>query len=334
MQGRMSTRTIFVLSPVAVILSLFLSIRSGSTPISYGDIMGAFLSYDSENMTHTIIMTSRLPRAIGAMVVGALLAMSGAIMQGMTRNYLASPSIMGVSDGAGFVITLAVIFLPSMSSLQMMVFSLVGSALGVGIVFGIASLIRNGLSPVKLAIIGTIIGTFFSSVSAALATYFQVSQTMSFWYNARIHQMNTDLLVFSLPFAGIGLLLALLLANSISVLSLGEETSAGLGQRKGMVKMFTILSVVMMTGISVALVGKVGFVGLIIPHITRFLIGGQYRSIIPCAGIIGGVFLTLSDSLSVYINYPYETPIGVVTAMIGVPFFLYLIKTKGGTSHA
>ncbi|MCP3738157.1 FecCD family ABC transporter permease [Rossellomorea sp. BNER] len=326
-------RIILWLSPIGVVLALFLSIRSGSTNISTGEIINTIMSFNPENITHNIIVTSRIPRAIGTMLIGALLAMSGALMQGMTRNYLASPSIMGVSDGAGFVIILSIIFFPSMSSLQMMILSLAGSAIGVGIVFGIASLVRNGLSPVKLAIIGTIIGTFLSSLSAALASYFQVSQTMSFWFNARIHQINPELLYFTLPFALAGILLAIILSNSISILSLGEETSASLGQRKGVVKAFTMLAVVTMTGISVALIGKVGFVGLIIPHITRLLVGINYKWVIPCAGVIGGIFLTLSDCLSLYMNYPFETPVGVVTSIIGVPFFLYLIKTKGGAHH-
>ncbi|MCR6109164.1 iron ABC transporter permease [Bacillus sp. A301a_S52] len=324
---------ILLSSPITIILVMFLSILSGSTVIHPIDVIEAFLLFDSDNVTHTIIMTSRMPRAVGAMLIGALLAMSGALMQGMTRNYLASPSIMGVSDGAAFAITLSVIFLPALTSLQMVMLSLVGSAIGTGVVFGIASLVRNGLSPVKMAIIGTIIGTFFSSVSAALATYFQVSQTMSFWYNARIHQMSPELLWFTIPFAVAGILLALALANSVTILSLGDETAVGLGQRKGLIKALTMLSVVIMTGISVALIGKVGFVGLIIPHITRFFTGTDYRWVIPCSAVIGGIFLTLSDSLSLYINYPFETPIGVVTAMIGVPFFLYLIKTRGVGSH-
>lgn len=322
-------KMIVYFTPIAIMLVLFLSIRSGSTSISTREIIGAFIAFDSNNITHHVVISSRLPRAVGAMMIGALLAMSGALMQGMTRNYLASPSIMSVSDGAGFVITLSFIFFSGMSSLQMVAASLIGSALGIGAVFGIASLIKDGLSPVKLAIIGTIIGTFLSSLSAALASYYQVSQTMSFWYNARIHQLNPELLVFSLPIAIIGVLLAISLANSISILALGEETSASLGQRKGIVKTLTMLAVMVMTGISVALVGKVGFVGLLVPHITRMLVGVEYKYVIPYAGIIGGIFLTLCDSLSLYINYPFETPIGVVTSILGAPFFLYLIKKKG-----
>jgi len=324
---------ILICSPIAILLAIFLSVRSGSTNIQTGQIMSAITDYDSNNITDHIIWTSRLPRALSSLLVGALLAMSGAIMQGMTRNYLASPSILGVADGAGFVITLAFVFLPSMTSLKMLVLSFAGAALGAAIVFGIASLVENGLSPVKLAIIGTIIGNFFSSLSAIIASYFQVSQSMSFWYNARLNQVNNDVLLCSLPFVAVGIMLSLILSNSISILSLGKETSIGLGQRPFLVKVLALFSVMLMTGISVSLVGKIGFIGLIVPHITRFFVGNNYKWVIPCSGIIGGIFLTICDVISFYINYPFETPIGVVTSIIGVPFFLYLIKKKGAKGH-
>ncbi|QBZ26729.1 Fe-bacillibactin uptake system FeuB [Bacillus cereus] len=255
-------------------------------------------------------------------------------MQGMTRNYLASPSIMGVTDGAAFVITLSMIFLPGMSSIGMVACSMIGSALGAGIVFGFGSLLQNGLSPVRLAIIGTVIGTFLSSVSAAMASYFQISQNVSFWFNAKLDQVDPNIIKITIPFGIIGIILALLISKSITILSLGEEVSINLGQRTKLVKAMAILSVIFLTGTAVALVGKVGFVGLIIPHITRFIIGVDYKWILPCAGVIGGVFLALCDVLSRFINYPFETPIGVVTSLIGIPFFLYLIRTRGGERHA
>lgn len=251
-------------------------------------------------------------------------------MQGMTRNYLASPSIMGVTDGSAFVITLCMVFAPGMSSFHMILFSMLGSALGAGIVFGFGSLLHNGLSPVRLAIIGTVIGTFLSSISAAIASYFQISQSVSFWYNARLHQINPDILKISIPIGAIGIILALVISKSITILSLGDEVSINLGQRTKLVKIVSLLSVVCLTGIAVALVGKIGFIGLIIPHITRFLIGIDYKWIVPCAGVIGGIFLALCDVISRFVNYPFETPIGVVTSLIGIPFFLYLIRRKGG----
>ncbi|CAM4015006.1 ferrichrome ABC transporter permease [Bacillus manliponensis] len=325
---------ILCVSPVVIVLTIVASILYGAKQIDVMTVWNAFFHFDKGNVDHNIIMTSRLPRVVGALLVGAFLAISGALMQGMTRNYLASPSIMGVTDGSAFVITLCMVLAPGMSSVNLIVCSIIGSALGAGIVFGFGALLKNGLSPVRLAIIGTVIGTFLSSVSAAIASYFQVSQNISFWYNARLHQIDPNLLKLAIPFGIVGMILALFLSKSITILSLGDEVSVGLGQRTKLVKLLSIFTVVCLTGTAVALVGKIGFVGLIIPHITRFIIGSDYRWVIPCAGVIGGVFLALCDVVSRFVNYPFETPIGVVTAMIGVPFFLYLIRTRGGERHA
>ncbi|MNJ47604.1 Iron-uptake system permease protein FeuB [compost metagenome] len=279
-------------------------------------------------------MSSRLPRVIGALLIGGFLAASGAIMQGMTRNYLASPSIMGVSDGSVFMITLCMIFLPHASSYSLIIYSLIGSALGVATVFGIARMLPQGMSPVKLAILGTIIGTFLNGVSAALTTYFQISQDISFWYNARLHAMNPELIKLSIPFAIVGLILAMVLSKSITILSMGDDVAVGLGIRTMSIKILCIVSVAILTGISVALAGKIAFVGLLIPHITRYFVGIDYRWVIPCSTILGAIFLAWCDLISRFINMPFETPIGVVTALFGVPFFLYLVKMKGGGERA
>ncbi|WIG26002.1 FecCD family ABC transporter permease [Bacillus toyonensis] len=326
--------TILCIAPILILATVILSILYGAKSIDAETVWNALFHFDSSDVNHNIIITSRLPRVVAALLVGAFLAISGALMQGMTRNYLASPSIMGVTDGAAFVITLCMIFLPGMSSIGMVLCSMIGSALGAGIVFGFGSLLQNGLSPVRLAIIGTVIGTFLSSVSAAMASYFQISQNVSFWFNAKLDQVDPNIIKITIPFGIIGIVLALLIAKSITILSLGEEVSINLGQRTKLVKAMAILSVIFLTGTAVALVGKVGFVGLIIPHITRFIIGVDYKWILPCVGVIGGVFLALCDLLSRFVNYPFETPIGVVTSLIGIPFFLYLIRTRGGERHA
>ena len=317
-------------SPFLCIVVILLSISLGTMNISFQEIYQAFFLFDPENVQHVIIRTARFPRAVGTLLIGGLLAMSGAMMQGMTRNYLASPSIMGVSDGAAFMITLAFVFYPGMSSFQMLAISFLGSAMGVFLVVGLASVIKNGFSPLRLAIIGTVFGSFLSSLSSAIASYFQVSQNMSFWYNARLHQLNNELLIVCIPLAIVGIIMALTLSKSIAILSLGKEVATSLGQRTFIIQLLTMVAVVVMTGISVSLAGKIGFVGLIIPHITRMIVGVDYKKIIPCSGILGGLFLVICDTFSRFINYPFESPIGIVTAFLGVPFFLYLIKTKGG----
>ncbi|MFD3257079.1 FecCD family ABC transporter permease [Paenibacillus lentus] len=321
-------------SPILIVLTILLSVLYGAKNIEVSTIRDALLQFDAGNVNHQIIIHSRLPRVVGALLIGAFLAISGALMQGMTRNYLASPSIMGVSDGSAFAITLCMVFMPDSSSMEMIAYSFVGSAFSIVIVFGLAALLPGGLSPVRMAILGTIIGTFLSSMSAAIAAYFQVSQNISFWYNARLHQLNPELIKLAIPFAIIGIALAVWLSKSITVLSLGEEIALSLGQKTKLIKFATMLTVVILTGISVALAGKIGFVGLIVPHIVRFLTGVNYKWIIPCSGIVGALFLALCDVLSRFLNYPYEMPIGVVTSLLGVPFFLYLIRSRGDGKRA
>lgn len=321
------------MAPAAILLIMATSILYGAKNITAGEIWNAVFQFHADNVDHQIIVHSRLPRAVGAMLIGAFLAVSGALMQGMTRNYLASPSIMGVSDGSVFAVTLCMVFLPSADPNLYITSSLIGSALGAAIVFGLAWCIPHGLTPVKLAILGSIIGTFLSGTAHAISTYFQVSQNISFWYNARLHQMDPELIRLSIPFAVVGLALALIISKSISALSLGEEVATGLGIRTWVTKALAILAVILLTGVSVALAGKVAFVGLIIPHIARFFSGSDYRWVIPVSGVLGGIFLALCDLLSRFINYPFETPVGVVTSLIGVPFFLYLIKTRGGAKR-
>lgn len=321
---------ILLMAPAAVVLLLMLSVLYGAKSIDAHTVWNAIVHFDKESIDHQIIRTSRVPRAVGALLIGCFLAVSGALMQGMTRNYLASPSIMGISDGSVFAVTLAMVFLPSNHNLSMITFSLIGSAFGAFVVFGLAWLIPRGMSPVKLAILGTIIGMFLNGVADAVATYYQVSQSISFWYNARLDQMDPAMIKLALPFAIVGLTLAMCLSRSITVLSLGEELSAGLGQRTTLVKAGAMLAVILLTGASVALAGKIAFVGLIIPHIVRYLVGQDYRWVIPVSGVLGGIFLAFCDILSRFVNYPFETPIGVVTALFGVPFFLYLIWRRGG----
>ncbi|MFW5436870.1 FecCD family ABC transporter permease [Paenibacillus apiarius] len=331
MRSRISASALILWSsPFLIVLTILLSVLYGAKNIEASTIRDALFHFDPGNVNHQIIMHSRFPRAVGALLIGAFLAISGALMQGMTRNYLASPSIMGVTDGSAFAITLCMVFMPNSSSMDMIMFSFMGSALSIVIVFGLATLLPGGLSPVRMAILGTIIGTFLSSVSAALSTYFQVSQNISFWFNARLHQLDPGLIKLALPFAVVGILMAIWISKSISVLSLGEEIAVNLGQKTKLIKFMATLSVVILTGVSVALAGKIGFVGLIVPHIARFLTGVDYKKIIPCAGVIGGIFLGLCDVLSRFVNYPFEMPIGVVTSILGVPFFLYLIRTRGG----
>lgn len=325
---------IFLICIIGIISVTTLSVSMGTKNIPKEVVYDAIFRFDESNIDHLIVKNNRLPRAIAVLVVGGFLAVAGAIMQGVTRNYLASPSLMGVNDGSAFLITITMVFYPGLSNGNLILVSMIGSIIGALLVLGIGSSIKNGLSPVRLAIIGTIVGSFLSSLGSAIAMYFQVSQTISAWYNTKIHTVNNDLLKIIIPIGVIGVLISIIIAKDITISSLGEDIAISLGQRTNIVKYLAMGAVVLLTSTSVALVGKISFVGLVIPHIIRFLVGHDYKYIIPYSLIGGAFFLGLCDLISRYIEYPFETPIGTVTALIGVPFFLYMIKTKGGAKNA
>lgn len=320
--------------PILIVLVLCISLSFGTKSIPLTTVWQAIVHFDSSNADHQILWSGRIPRALAVLFVGAFLATAGALMQGMTRNFLASPSIMGVSDGSAFIITLAFVFLPGLASIKLVILSMIGSLIGGALVFGFASIVKNGLSPVRLAIIGTVIGSFLSSIGTAIAMYHQISQTISMWYNSKVHTVQMDMVLLCVPIGFVGLILALFLAKSITITALGEDIAVGLGQRTRVVKVLSMIAVAILTGATVALVGKIAFVGLVVPHIVRMLIGVDYRMIIPCSAVMGAFFLSVCDLASRYVNFPFETPIGVVTAVIGVPFFLYLIRKKGGEKYA
>lgn len=319
---------------VGIIAVTILSVILGTKSIPKEVVYDAIFKFDANNVDHLIIRNNRLPRAIAVLVVGGFLAVAGAIMQGITRNYLASPSLMGVNDGSAFLITITMVFYPGLSNGSLILVSIVGSILGAVLVLGIGSSIKNGLSPVRLAIIGTIVGSFLSSLGSAIAMYYQVSQTISAWYNTKVHTVNIELLKLIVPIGIVGILIAFMVAKDITISSLGEDIAISLGQRTNIVKFLSMGAVVLLTATSVALVGKIAFVGLVIPNMIRMIVGHDYKYIIPYSLIGGAFFLSLCDLISRYIEYPFETPIGTVTAIIGVPFFLYMIKTKGGAKNA
>ncbi|WP_368244611.1 FecCD family ABC transporter permease [Clostridium tertium] len=322
---------ILIICLVGIVSVTVLSVRMGTKSIPKEVVFDAIFNFDESNVDHIIIRNNRLPRSTAVLVVGGFLAVAGSIMQGITRNYLVSPSLMGVNDGSAFLITIAMVFYPGLSNGSLILVSIIGSVIGAVLVLGIGSSIKNGLSPVRLAIIGTIVGSFLSSLGSAIAMYFQVSQSISSWYNTKVHTVNSDLLKIIIPIGVIGIIVAIIIAKDITISSLGEDIAISLGQRTNIVKYLSMGAVVLLTATSVALVGKIAFVGLVIPNITRMIVGHDYKYIIPYSLIGGAFFLGLCDLLSRYIAFPFETPIGTVTAIIGVPFFLYMIKTKGGS---
>ncbi|WP_138420075.1 FecCD family ABC transporter permease [Aquibacillus sediminis] len=320
---------ILVVGNVLLAIALAASVSIGASEIGFTMVWDAIFAFDTDSTAHQIIEEVRLPRALTGALVGASLAVSGSILQGITRNPLAAPSIMGITDGAAFSLAIIYSFIPTMAYSQIMFWSFIGAGLGTILVFGIGSIAKGGLTPVKLALAGIAVGALLRSLASGIAIYNDVAQNMSFWYAGGLAGSKWLSLQLLLPISGIGLLLALVLAHSITVLNLGDDVAKGLGQRTFVTKGLGVLIVMMLTGAAVSVAGAIGFIGLVIPHITRFLVGADYKWIIPCAAILGALLLVLADIGARMINPPFETPVGALTAVIGVPFFLYLAR-KGG----
>nr|WP_246407384.1 iron ABC transporter permease [Geomicrobium halophilum] len=325
----MAVIMIMMAGTILLICAIVLSMSLGAANITPGTVWQAIFAYDDLLTEHQIIHEIRLPRVVGAVLVGSFLAVSGALMQGMTRNALAEPSIIGITDGAALALAIMFAFFSSVSYTGFLFAAFIGAGVGTALVFLVGSLAKGGLTPAKLALAGVTIGAFLSAISSGIAIYFDVAQDLSFWFAGGLAGMDWHRLQLILPVVVIGMVIALWLARSITILSLGKDVAQGLGQRTGVVRTMGIIAVMLMTGAAVAVAGTIGFIGLVIPHITRAFVGLDYRYIVPCSAILGSLLLVVADIVARLVNAPYETPVGAITALIGVPFFLYLARREG-----
>ncbi len=319
--------TIFLI--ILVLFAVALSIRFGASDLTYKGIWDALFHYDETNSAHVILHELRLPRAIAGLLVGAALAVSGAIMQGVTRNALAEPSILGVTAGAGFMLSIAYAVTKAPDFSTLVLFSFIGAGAGAALVFTLTAIGKGGITPVKLALAGSAITAMLSALSTTIGLKYDVAKDISFWYAGGLSSIQPIHVQVAVPFIVAGLLLAFFLSKSISVMSLGEEVAKGLGQRTTLIRILCTIVVLLLTGAAVSIAGIIGFVGLVVPHIVRAIVGVDYRWIIPVSAIVGGCLLLFADILGRIIMSPFETPVGAITAIIGVPFFLYLARKDG-----
>ena len=304
--------------------ALALSLCVGAKKITFSELAGALFAFDPGNKNHVILRTLRIPRTFAAAAVGSSLAVSGSLMQAATRNPMASPSVLGINAGAGLGLALAMIVCPAASFNVTVLFSFGGAGAAAGIIFLIAAFSRAGSTPVGLALAGTAITALFHAVSQALA------QELTFWNAGGISGVRPQQAAMLLPWTAAGLLLALLMAGQVSLLSLGEETAVGLGGKIRRIRFMSMAAVLILTGSSVAIAGPISFVGLVVPHGVRFLAGADYRKVIPCSVLGGALLVVAADIISRLIHPPFKTSAGAVTALIGVPFFIWLASGKGG----
>lgn len=314
------------------ILSFSLSILLGKTPIPLSTAIDAFINYDGSITEHVIIMTSRASRTVIATVIGASLAIAGALMQALTRNPLAAPDIFGINAGALFFIVFATTFFPVSSLIHYMWIGFLGAGVAGVLVYLLGSLGRDGLSPIKIVLSGAAITALFVSFTQGLLVISEQNlQSVLFWLAGSVAGRSIDMLLPILPFLLIAGVFAMFLGRAINILRSGEDVAKSLGQRTILIKITMGIIIIFLAGGSVAIGGAIGFIGLIVPHIVRGLIGIDYRWVIPFCALVGAIVLLLADVASRFVIMPQDMPIGVMTAIIGVPFFIYIAR-KGLTN--
>lgn len=321
-----------ILGILLLVVGISVSISLGAKNIDIQTIISSIFS-DKNEINTKIIRDVRIPRAIAAALVGGFLAVSGAIMQGITRNPIAEPSVMGITQGATFMIAVALVLqriYPNLvlNSFAKMIFAFLGASISGLLVYFISSRSIRKVDPVKLALAGTAMGTLLISLAMGISMYFNLSQELSFWISGGLTSAKWQGVNLLLIVGGIGFVAAMIMAPKITILSLGEEVAIGLGQRTNLVRLVSLIIVIALTGASVSVAGNIVFVGLIVPQIIRGFIGADYKYIIPLSMLFGSVLLVYSDILARMINPPYETPIGSLTALLGVPIFIYLVRKE------
>nr|WP_228054377.1 iron ABC transporter permease [Nodosilinea sp. LEGE 07298] len=305
---------------------LLASVLLGAADIAPGTVWQAIFQFDGST-EHLIIRTVRLPRAILAVVVGAALAVAGAITQGLTRNPLAAPDILGINVGAALAMVLAVFLRGSGGSYVGFAFG--GAAIAAITVYWLGSLGRSGLTPLKLVIAGAALSYLLSSLTTGILILSQRTlDEIRFWLAGSLAGQDMATMLPVLPYIAVGLAASLTLGRQLTLMSLGEDVAQGLGLQTAWVKVGAAIAVVLLAGSAVALAGPIGFVGLVVPHVVRFAVGVDYRWILPYSIVFGGILLSVADLAARLVIRPQELPVGIMTAIVGAPFFIYLARSK------
>jgi iron complex transport system permease protein len=321
-------RWLFLASGILVLpLCLILSLRLGAIPIPLSTIIGSFSSFDG-SYNQLVIRLMRLPRALLALTVGGSLSVAGSLMQGLTRNPMGSPDILGINAGASLGVITASVLIAHASRIEYAAASLAGAAVAVFIIYVIAALSGEGPSSVSLVVGGTAVGAALGSITSAILLYHVRFQEQSKWLLGSLAGGDWRLLAAAGPFIVSGMLLAVALSPHLNAMALGEQTAQGLGMNTRLVSAGVTIATLLLAGGSVAAAGPVGFVGLMLPHLVRGIVGQDYRWVVPCSAIFGGLFLLLSDIVARALFAPVELPVGMVTALLGGPFFLVLARQR------
>ncbi|MFI6639540.1 FecCD family ABC transporter permease [Streptomyces sp. NPDC050504] len=313
---------------VALLLAVLLSLAVGARAVAPATVLDALLGHGGGNDAE-VVRGLRVPRTAVAVLVGVALALAGTALQGITRNPIADPGILGISQGASVGVVLAIAFAGVHTLSGYVWFAFAGAALAAVAVYAIASGGRGGATPVKLALGGAAINALLVSVTTGvLTTRASALDEFRFWQVGSVAGRDAEVIGQIWPFLLAGVVLVLSVARGLDALALGEDVAKGLGQRVATVRIVGGLGATVLTGAGVAAAGPIAFVGLAVPHVARAVVGGDHRWVLPMAALIGPVMLLVADVVGRVVFPPSEVPAGVTTALIGVPFLVVLVRRK------
>ncbi|MDF2514242.1 MAG: ferrichrome transporter permease [Herbinix sp.] len=312
-----------------LILGLFLAVSLGVTQIGISDIWFSIVGNSGE-LEQILIRDVRIPRVLTVLFTGGILGVTGAMLQGITRNPIAEPSFLGVSQGATLVIAILYALGISITTPNVFIAAFLGALVCGLIVIGFLSTKANNRSITRILLAGMAMSTFFLSLTTMIGLLSNQAQLIGFWVAGGFRNATWSDAIMVIIIGTAGLILAVLFAQKINILSLGDDVAISMGINPEKIRLIILLAIIPMTAAAVAAGKNIGFVGLIIPQIVRKLVGEDYRKNIPFAFLLGGVLLTYADIAARLIFDPYETPIGIFTAFIGVPFFLVLARREKG----
>lgn len=330
----MKKRKVIVLAILSVFFFLsgiLLSLCFGSRFVSFSAVANALLGKETASLEAKVVL-ARVPRTIFGILAGGALGISGTLMQSVTRNPVADPSILGINTGASLFVVVGIAYLHISSANQYIWLAILGALLTTLLVYGIASLGKEGATPLKLALSGSAVAiTLGSFVSTIMLPNDTVMQNFRFWTVGSIGRATTESIRLIFLFIAVGFLLSVCLAPSLNALALGDEAASALGVNVKFVRSAATAASALLCGATTALAGPIGFVGLMVPHLIRLFLGSEMRLMMPFSFLGSSTLLLISDIIGRIIGSPGETEVGIVTAVLGAPLFIYIIR-KGTVS--
>ncbi|MFD0039002.1 FecCD family ABC transporter permease [Streptomyces anulatus] len=316
-----------LLSVLALAAVMVASVALGSRDVPWSDVVAALGGAD--DTLGRAAATKRIPRTVLAVVIGAALGLAGGVMQGVTRNPLADPGILGVNMGASLSVVTAVAFFGLTSPTGYIWIAVLGAALAALFVYTVGTLGRGGATPLKLALAGAATSAAFASlVSAIILPRNDIAGSFKLWQIGGVGGASFERIGQVAPFLAVGFAVCLLSARALNSLALGDDLAAGLGERVAVARAMAALGAVLLCGAATAVAGPIGFVGLVVPHTCRLLVGVDHRWLLPLSTVLGAVLLTAADVVGRIVARPSEIDVGIVTALIGAPFFIYIVRRQ------